>query len=329
MDSRVVSKVESVELQEAISPERGVVAVDKAATRVRKRRNIPVAPYLFVLPGLVLLGVWVYWPLIQTFWYSFFSGNLTKGIDKFVGFENYQTVLALPEFQQSLINTGLYILGLIPLTVVFPMVVALLLARVRGPLQIFYRSVLFTPVIMAPVVVSLIWLWILNPIQGVLNQGPGSLFGWGHPNWLGDAGSAIWVIVLITTWKVFGFSMLLFLAAIVGINREYQEAARIDGASEIAIMRYITFPLITPTFYFLIIYTVLYAGQWVFGPVNVLTQGGPRNTTTSVFFILYQFGFEFFNIGNASAAAVMIFLVLGVGTYFAIRYSDRKAHYDS
>lgn len=336
MDSRVVTKPEAaVRVEEAQAHTPFPIKQERRPTgrlrarRVVSRRRWSLTPYLFVLPGLVLLAIWVYWPLVQTFWYSFFSGNLSKGIDRFVALENYRTVLTLPEFQKSLANTGIYILGMIPLAVFLPMVIALMLSKVRGSLQTVYRSILFMPVIMAPVVVSLIWLWILNPIQGVLNRTLNFLFGVSNINWLGDAATAIWVIVLITTWKVFGFSLILFLAAIVGIDKEYQEAARIDGATELAVMRYIIFPLITPTFYFLIIYTVLYAGQWAFGPVNVLTQGGPRNSTSTVYFILYQFGFEYFNIGTASAAAVMLFVVLGIGTFMAIRYTDRKAHYEN
>lgn len=292
-------------------------------------RKGSLTPYFFILPGVVLLIIWVYYPLVLTFWYSFNSGNLTKGVDKFVGLDNYAAVINLPEFQQSIVNTGLYIIGLIPLTVFIPLGIAILLSKIKGPMQTFYRSVLFTPVIMAPVVVSVIWLWILNPIQGVLNKVLNFLFGIDNINWMGDANTAIWMVVLITTWKVFGFNLLLFLAAIVGVDREYMEAARLDGATEWDIIRHITFPLITPTFYFLVIYTILYAGQWVFGTVNVLTQGGPQNTTTSVFYILYQFGFSYFNIGQASAAAVMIFIVLGLGTFIAVRYTDRKAHYES
>jgi multiple sugar transport system permease protein len=319
--------------QDKLELEQAEAIVERAGARVipwrRLRYRPTLAPYLFVLPGLILIGIWIYWPLLQTFWLSFFSGSLTKGPTDFVGLRNYAEVLALPEFQTSLINTLLYIAGLIPLAVVLPMFVAIILSKVRGPLQVLYRSVLFTPVIMAPVVVSLIWLWILNPIQGVLNRVLGQLFGLNNINWLNDSSTAIWVVVLITTWKIFGFSLILFLAAVVGIDREYQEAARIDGASDFALIRYIIFPLITPTFYFLVIYTVLFAGQWAFGPVNVLTQGGPRNTTTNVYYILYQFGFEFFNIGYASAAAVMLFVVLGIGMFIAVRFTDRKAHYES
>lgn len=299
------------------------------ATVRTKRRKLFIAPYLFVLPGILLLGVWVYWPLLQTIWLSFWNGNLTKGTTTFAGFQNYLTVLGLPEFQQSVINTLVYIVGLIPLTVVLPMFVAILLSRVRGFMQVLYRSILFIPVIMAPVVVSVIWLWILNPLQGVLNQTLKNLFGITNTNWLTDSSTAIWVIILITAWKVFGFSLILFLAAIVSINREYLEAARSDGASDWSLIRYVIFPLITPTFYFLIIYTALFAGQWVFGTVNVLTQGGPRNTTNSVHYIMYQFGFEFFNIGTASAAAVLLFIFFGIGTLFGVRFTDRKAHYES
>ena len=293
------------------------------------RRRFEVAPYLFILPSVALLIIWAYYPLLDTVRLSFFSGTLLSGAKDFVGFKNYGAVVATPEFQRSLVNTGKYILGMIPLAVVVPLAVALLAADVSGRMRDVYRSIIFMPMIMAPVVVSLIWLWILNPLQGVLNQVLQHLFGWANVNWLGDENTAIWVIIFITGWKILGFSFILYSAAIVGINRDYMDAARIDGASEWQVIRRVIFPLLTPTFYFLLLFTVLFAGQWAFAPINVLTQGQPNNSTSNVFYILYQIAFQFFNVGQAAAASVLVFLVMGVGIVFGVRLMDKRSQFDS
>ena len=208
----------------------------------------------------MLIGVY---PLVDTFRISFFDGTLLSGPQSFVGLRNYGTVLATPEFQKALVNTLKYIAGMIPLAVILPLAVALLAADVGGRTRDVYPSIIFMPMIMAPVVVSLIWLWILNPLQGVLNDTLNLLFGVTSINWLVDESTALWVIVFITGWKILGFSFILYAAAITGIDRRYFEAARLDGASEWQITRHIIVPLLTPTFYFLLLFTIMFAGQWV------------------------------------------------------------------
>ncbi|MBV8083251.1 MAG: sugar ABC transporter permease [Chloroflexi bacterium] len=294
-----------------------------------RRKRLAVAPYVLVLPGIALLAVWAYYPLAETIRLSFFDGTLVGGVTGFVGLKNYGDVVRTPEFQKALINTFKYIAGLIPLAVVLPMAVALLAFDIRGKARDFYRSVIFTPMIMAPVVVSLIWLWILNPVQGVLNA---VLHGWLELpalNWLGDEHTAIWAIVAITGWKVLGFSFILYLAAISNIDREYLAAARIDGATEWQVIRHIVFPLLTPTFYFLLLFTVLFAGQWAFAPINVLTQGQPNYSTSNVFYVLYQIAFQYFNVGQSAAASILVFAVMGAGIVLGLRLMDRRAHFDS
>src|SRR5579859_1920916 len=249
--------------------ERAVVQL-AASTPARARKRVDVAPYLFVLPSLLLIVVWAYYPLLDMVRISFFDGTLLSGPKDFVGFKNYGAVVETPEFQKSLANTARYILGMIPLAVILPLAVALLAADIKGRMRDVYRSIIFMPMIMAPVVVSLIWLWILNPLQGVLNQVLKLTLGLTNVNWLGDAATAIWVIVFITGWKILGFSFILYAAAITGIDRNYLDAARMDGASEWQVTRRIVFPLLTPTFYFLLLFTVLFAGQWAFAPINVL-----------------------------------------------------------
>src|SRR5262249_51380335 len=160
--------------------------------------------------------------------------------------------------------------GMIPLAVILPLAAALLAADVRGKMRDFYRSIIFTPMIMAPVVVSLIWLWILNPLQRVLDAVLHSWLSFPLGHWVLHQVTALWAIIFITGWKILGFSFILYLAAIAGIERQYIDAARIDGATDWQVIWRIVLPLLTPTFYFLLLFTVLFAGQWAFAPINVL-----------------------------------------------------------
>ncbi len=312
----------------ASRPPPAAAIASRRAASTQHRRAFDIAPYLFVLPGLLLLAVWAYYPLLDTVRISFFSGTLVSGSKDFVGLNNYRGVIGTPEFRKSLLNSLYYIAGMIPLAVILPLAAALLAADIHGKLRDVYRSIIFTPMIMAPVVVSLIWLWILNPLQGVLNTVLHAWLNLPGVNWLGSESTAIWVIIFITGWKILGFSFLLYLAAITGIDRAYTEAARLDGATDWQVVRLVVLPLLTPTFYFLLLFTVLFAGQWAFSPINVLTQGQPNNSTSNVFYEMYQIAFQYFDVGQSAAASVLVFGVMGLCVVLGLRVMNRRAYYD-
>jgi multiple sugar transport system permease protein len=317
-------------LSEVISQEkekRGDASPSKQVPRPRPRWQI--TPYLLLLPGVISIALWVYYPLVQTLWLSFLRGNLAGGPAPFVGLQNYRLILQLPEFQQALVNTVIYILGLSLCAVIVPLCIALLLAKVSLFWQRLYQGLLFLPVMLAPIVVSVIWLWLLNPVQGVFSLILSHLLGWSIPDLLSDPATAMGTIIGITSWQMFGVSLSLIFAVTIDINRRYLDAARTDGASEWQIFRFITFPLLTPLLSFLLLYTVLFAGQWAFGPINVLTQGGPNNATTNVYYLLYQFGFVFFQTGEASALAILLFVILACMTLLEIYVLDRRVRYEN
>src|SRR5262249_39911161 len=159
-----------------------------------------------------------------------------------------------------------------------------------------YRVIIFTPVLMAPVVVAIVWRWIMNPSHGVLNLMLEAVFGIEPINWFMDAKVAIWAIIAITGWKVIGFRVLIFFAGLTQVTRHYLDAARVDGATRWQTIRHITLPLLSPTIMFMLLLTVLLSAQWAFPLINVLTQGGPRDGTTNIYYLLWQFGFRSFNV---------------------------------
>ncbi len=299
------------------------------STKRRKSFAALATPYLYLLPALLTIAIWVYKPLLQTLELSFFDWNLLPTSPKvFVGWQNFSRIFELPEVHQALWNTLIYILGIIPMAVVLPLVVAILTEHIQGRARNIYRALVFVPMMMAPVVVAIIWRWLLNPVQGIAFE-VFKTIQLEPINFLRDERWAIWTIVFITGWKLIGFSTLIFSAAIANVDRSYLEAARLDGATEWQITRRITLPLISPTVFFITMLTVLLGSQWSFAYINVLTQGGPRNATTNIYHLLYEFGFGSFAIGWSSAAAIVLFTGFGVLAFVGLKLMNKYAIYET
>lgn len=304
----------------------------KPAARGRRRAWSAgrLAPYFYLIPAVLAVAIWVYRPLLETVDLSFYNWNLLPTKPKlWVGLANYGRVLATPELRIALQNTALYIVGLLPFSVVAPLALAIVVNDITGRARGIYRAIIFLPVLMAPVVVAVIWRWMLHPTQGVLTQPIAALLDRPSIDWFREPLLALPAILAITGWKLLGFSFLIFSAGLAGISREYYEAAHLDGASRWNTIRHITLPLLTPTITFMVMMTVLLASQWVFPIINVLTKGGPLDATTNIYYLLYQFGFRSFDVGWSSAAAVMFFAVFALLAWLMVRFVDRFSFYDS
>lgn len=286
-----------------------------------------VVPGLFLSPALIALAVWVYFPLLESAWLSLFDWNMIPDAEKtFVGLENYERLLSLPEMSRATINTAVYTLGLLPLTVLLPLAVALLTQHLDGRWRNVYRAVIFVPMIMAPVVIAVIWRWLLNADYGLVNLAITSL-GFTKIQFLNNPDWALWAILFMTGWKLIGFSTLVFAAAITQVDRSLAEAARLDGAGEWRIARDITVPLISPSVLFIAMLTVLHGAQWSFAYINVLTKGGPLQSTTNLFYLLYDYGFANFAVGWSTAAGMLLFFGFGIVALLCGRLMTRLAHY--
>ncbi|MEO1439839.1 MAG: sugar ABC transporter permease [Chloroflexota bacterium] len=315
-----------------------VASVDAVQDAVKQKTRSPIRwaklfdgiqPYLYLLPAMITIGIWIYRPLVRTFYLSFFQWNLLPTVPKqYVGWENYSRILTLPEMQQAFWNTLIYIVGILPLSVALPLAIALITDGISGRWRNIYRALIFVPMIMAPVVVSIIWRWILHPTAGLVNVGLMSL-GFESTSFFRDSRWAIIVITLITGWKLLGFSTLIFSAAIANLNREYLEAAAIDGANQRQIIQRIMLPLLSPTILFMVMLSILLVSQWTFAYINVLTEGGPLGATTNIYYILYIYGFRTFSVGCSSAAAVILFIGFGVLAAGLLKLIDRYSFYDS
>jgi multiple sugar transport system permease protein len=298
--------------------------------RGRGRRVLGGAtPYLYLVPACFFLGFFVYKPLIATFQYSFDNWNLVPSSPRiFVGWSNYSRVLRLPAMWEALGVTGMYILGMLVFGVALPLVIGGLTQQVGARSRAVYRGLIFVPVLVSPVVAATLWNFLLAPNGGLVNRVL-SVFGIGSVNWLVHAGSARAAIVLIAGWKIVGFSALIVSAGLAGINADYYEAAAVDGAKRWQVFRKVTLPLLSPTIVFLVIYVMLLSSQIIFPLINSLTQGGPTNSTTDIYYFLYSYGFTSFDVGVASAAAVMFFFLFGLIALGLVRLMDRLSFYDN
>ncbi|MEU8782770.1 sugar ABC transporter permease [Streptomyces sp. NPDC048637] len=282
-------------------------------------------PYLYLAPALILLGIWVYRPLAQTAQLSFYSWNLlpTTPMEP-VGLDNYRRMLDSPELGDALWRTVEVILGLLPFSLVIPVVVGLLTRQLGGRAKAVYQALVFAPMLIAPVAGAAVWGWLLDPRGGVVNRATGT-----SVNWLQESGFAQIAIILITGWHVLGFAVIIVSAALSGINGDYSDAAALDGASRRQITRWITLPLLSPTLVFLTLMTVLLSAQWTFPLIDSLTQGGPADSTTNVYYLLWDYGFRSYDAGMGAAAGMLLFVGFGLVAAGLVWLSERLAFHDN
>ncbi|TVT44039.1 sugar ABC transporter permease [Amycolatopsis rhizosphaerae] len=300
-------------------------AVPVAERPARVRRMLRAAPpYLYLAPALALLVIWTYRPLAQTAQLSFFSWNLlpTRPMVP-VGLANYERLIDLPDLGRSVLRTLLVIAGLLPFTVVVPVVAALLTRRIRGRARAVYQALVFAPMLVAPVASAAVWQWLLDPGAGAVNR----VLGTGL-NWLHDTSSAQLVIIAITGWHLLGFAVLVVTAGLSGINSDYSDAAQLDGATRGQVTRWITLPLLSPTLVFLTLMTVLLSAQWTFPLIDTLTQGGPAGATTNVYYLLWDYSFHNYDAGLGAAAGILLFAGFGLIAAGLVWLSERLTFHD-
>ncbi|REE97656.1 carbohydrate ABC transporter permease [Thermomonospora umbrina] len=301
----------------------GIAATRPAPTRPALTRRLMRAapPYLYLAPALILLVVWTYWPLAQTFHLSFHSWDLlpTSPLTS-AGTANYERLLTTPALGRSVGRTFVVIAGMLPFTVVVPLVVGLLTRGVRGRTGAAYRGMVFAPMLIAPVAGAVAWMFLLDPGAGAVNAVLRT-----DVNWLNDTATAQWAIIVIAGWHLVGFAVLVVSAGLASIDPEYAAAARVDGASRGQITRWITLPLLSPTLAFLVLMTVLLSAQWTFPLIDTLTQGGPSGSTTTVYYLLWEYGFRSHDAGLTAAAGMLFFVGFMLPAAVLVRLADRTA----
>lgn len=267
--------------------------------------------YLFVAPQMIGFFLFVLGPILAIFLFSTQERNLLSGVIDPVGFRNFETMLQTDRlFPKVLANSLLFTGGLVPLNMVLSLTLAMLLTRkLRG--MVFFRTLFFAPVITSAVAWAIVWRFLLQGDQGI-NQMLASV-GVDGPNWLREPGWAMASVIVTRVLKTCGLNMIIFMSAIQNIPREFDEAASVDGASSREIFWNITLPQLAPTILLVLIITIIGSLQ-VFDHILLMTNGGPANATAVLIYYIWFQAFRAFDIGYASALAVVLFGIVLLAT---------------
>jgi len=277
------------------------------------------AAFVFLLPNLVSIGLFTLIPVVAGFFLSFTNWDMLSD-PQWVGLENYQDILKDRQFWNALRNTVIYTLIVIPGGLAVSMLLALALnSKIKG--TAIYQAIFFLPYVSSTVAIALVWKWIYHPDYGVLNA---MLRAVGLPgvDWLTNPSVALISVAIVQIWQTAGYNMVLLLAGLRAIPKDYYEAARIDGASPWTIFWSITVPLLMPTIFFVTTISIIASFQ-VFNLIYVMTGGGPGNSTKVYVFYLWENGFSFFKMGYASALAYVLFVIILAITLIQARFLGR------
>ena len=298
----------------------------KLAKRRRRIREY-FSGYAFLTPALAILLIFAIFPTIYVFYLSTFDWNMI-GPKVFVGFNNYLNILfKMPyakDFWHSVLVTTEYVALSVPVTIIISLFLAnLLMKPIKG--RAFFRLGIFIAYVTPLVATSIVWMWLFNRDYGFLNSIL-KLLHLPQSTWLIGFPSALFAIVIYTTWHDVGFSTILFMAGLTSVSKELQEAAEIDGANANGVFWHITWPLLSPTTFYILIISMIGAFK-LLTPVLVLTNGGPYGSTQTMGFLLYHEAFQNWRTGFASTIAIVLFLIIFLLTILQFRFTGRKVFY--
>jgi putative chitobiose transport system permease protein len=278
-----------------------------------------LTPYLFLLPAMMILGLTVFYPAIQAFSLSFsrYGYDLTQA-PQWIGFENFQKLWEDEVFWKTLKNTFLYLVGVVPILVIFPLILAILVNK-KIPAISLFRMSFYTPVIISMVVAGIAWKYLYYS-NGLFNQFLKVLgFAEGIP-WLTSPQLALWSVMIVTIWKGLGYYMVIYLAGLQSIPAELYEAAAIDGSDGWLKHWDITIPLMQPYLLLVGVISSISATK-VFEEVFIMTQGGPSNSSKTVVYYLYQKAFRDLDYNYACTIGLVLFLVIFVLSILNLKVS--------
>jgi multiple sugar transport system permease protein len=274
-----------------------------------------ISAWLYLAPALILLSIFVFYPTVRLICDSFYNWD-GMGARTFVGFENYRMLFEDDEFWQTVKNSFVFIVGSVPTGMAISLALALLIQKhLIG--RDFFRTIFFAPVVTSLVAAGLVFVWLLNYDFGVLNMML-EKFGFAKIPWLVNDKYAMFSVIVMTIWKDAGYNMILFLAGLNNISESYYEAARIDGAGSWQMFWKITWPLLMPTTFFILVVRIIFSFR-TFEQIYAMTKGGPVGSTTVFVYYIYEKAFKYFEMGYASAAAIALLLIVLVLTYIQFR----------
>jgi len=293
----------------------------------RRRLREQLIGWGFALPFVLVFTLFMAGPILASLVMSFTDFGLRDlrnplGTD-FVGLANYQALLDDPKFRKAMINTAYFVVVGVPLTLFLGLAVALALDRGIKKFRTLFRVGYYLPVVTSIVAIAVVWRFVLDPDQGLVNMALGAL-GINGPAWLANPTLAMPAIIAMAAWRNLGFAMVIFIAGLQTIPRSLYEAAEMDGAGRWASFRHVTVPLLRPTMLFIVVITTIGYLQ-LFEEPFVMTDGGPLDRTLSISMYMYQQGFEFFHQGYAAAVAWVLFLIVAAVAFIQFRVLRSEA----
>lgn len=292
--------------------------------RRRRRLKQTIEGYLYISPWIVGFILFTGGPVVASFVLSFFSWPMIQP-PHWVGFGNYVNMFTRdPLFIKSLVVTLNYVIVSVPLQLGFALCLALLVNQ-KVRLVGFWRTIFYMPSVASGVAVSVLWIWLLSPSYGLVNEIL-QFFGIHGPNWLTSIRFALPALIGLSLWNV-GGGMVIFLAGLQGIPNELLEASELDGAEGFTRFRYVTLPLLSPVTFFNLVLAVI-LGVQAFTQAFIMTQGGPLNATLLYGLYLYQNAFAFLKMGYAAALAWFMFLIILVITLLQFRLARTWVYYE-
>ncbi|MFH0839060.1 MAG: sugar ABC transporter permease [Candidatus Omnitrophota bacterium] len=300
---------------------------------MRARAKEAMWAYIFLLPNLVGFLIFTLFPIVASLVLSFVEWNMTPPITaaRFIGFKNFTMLMKDPYFWKYFGNT-IYFMMAIPIGIMGSLLIAVLLNRkLKG--IVFFRTVYFLPTISAGVAICLLWMWIFNTDYGLLNMiiaSMGKFFGLKLQSlhWLTSEAWAKPALMIMGLWATLGgYNMILYLAALQGISKDFYEAADIDGANSWQKFWAITWPMISPTTFFIFIMSIIGGFQGGFMAARIMTGGGPNGATKTLEYYIFDKLYSYQHFGYASSIAWFLFVVIFIVTLFNWRYGGKLVHY--
>jgi multiple sugar transport system permease protein len=298
------------------------VSILKGKKRLNSRKKEALTAYGFILPNFLGLTIFVFFPMVYAFYVSLHEWNLLSPDKVFIGLENYKELLADKKWWASVGRTLLFTIIYVPALYCFSLFFAVILNSLKQKYQGIARTLFLFPFAITSVISAIIWMFLYDPRHGVFNKVLTAL-GFDKLEFLGSTDQAMVSIIVVVLWINLGYNMIIFMAAIKDIPKEYYEAATIDGGSKWKLFRHITFPLIKGTSAFILVVTTI-ASFTVFDQIMVMTKGGPASATEVSVLYIYKQGFQFFNMGYASALAVVLFIIIFLLSLIQLKFYTRK-----
>ena len=298
------------------------VALNKRTNRLVLHENI--AGYLFMAPFLLFFVAFVIYPMFMCVYTSFFNATMGKEKDVFIGLANYRELFSAPVFWKALRNTLVIVVVSVPVTCIFSLWVASAISKMPAMATSAFRCIFYLPVVTGSVAVTVVWKWMYNNYYGILNYvGKGLGLIEKNINWLGDPRYALWCIILILLTTSVGQPIVLYVSALDNVDKALVEASEVDGATELQAFWKIKWPQMMPTTLYILVITTINSFQ-CFALIQLLTSGGPDNSTMTIMYYIYFNAFKLYRYGYGSAMGVVLAVLIAILSAVQFKFGQEK-----